>query len=56
MLRNGTPDLRGALSRLKAGAVIAHVHSAIRALEAAGFTPVFSTPQGTYLVRTAKAR
>ena len=54
VLRNGTPDLRGALTRLKAGAVIAHVHSAIHALEAAGFTPVFSTPQGTYLVRTPK--
>jgi hypothetical protein len=51
VLRNGTPDLRAALRRLKAGAVIAHLPSAIRALEAAGFTPVYSTPQGTYLVR-----
>jgi hypothetical protein len=51
VLRNGAPDLRGALRRLDAGAVIAHVPSAIRALQAAGFTPVHSTPQGTYLVR-----
>src|SRR3954447_25861832 len=51
VLRNGAPDLRAALARLKAGGVIAHVHSAIRALEAAGFVPVYSTPQGTYLVR-----
>ena len=54
VLRNGTPDLRAALRRLKAGAVITHVHSAIRALEAAGFQPVYSTPQGTYLVRPPK--
>jgi hypothetical protein len=52
VLRNGAPDLRAALDRLKAGAVITHVSSAIRALEAAGFRPVYSTPQGTYLVRT----
>jgi hypothetical protein len=51
VLRNGAPDLRAALRRLKAGGVIAHVHSAIRALEAAGFVPVYSTPQGTYLLR-----
>jgi hypothetical protein len=56
VLRNGTPDLRGALRRLKAGAVIAHVQSAIGALEAAGFQPVYSTPQGTYLVRAPKGR
>ncbi len=55
VLRNGTPDLRAALRRLKAGAVIAHVHSAIVALEAAGFEPVYSTPQGTYLVRAGRA-
>jgi hypothetical protein len=54
VLRNGAPDLRAALDRLKAGAVIAHVHSAIRALQAAGFVPVYSTPQGTYLVRAPK--
>jgi hypothetical protein len=54
VLRNGVPDLRAALKRLHAGGVIAHVHSAIRALEAAGFVPVYSTPQGTYLVRGAK--
>ena len=54
VLRNGAPDLRAALQRLKAGAVIAHVHSAIRALEAAGFVPVYSTPQSTYLVRPPK--
>jgi hypothetical protein len=52
VLRNGAPDLRAALRRLKAGAVITHVHSAIRALESAGFEPVYSTPQGTYLVRS----
>jgi hypothetical protein len=34
--------------------VIAHVPSAIRALQAAGFTPVYSTPQGTYLVRARR--
>jgi MFS family permease len=54
VLRNGAPDLRAALHRLKAGAVIAHVRSAIRALEASGFEPVYSTPQGTYLVRARK--
>jgi hypothetical protein len=54
VLRNGAPDLRAALQRLKAGAVIAHVHSAIGALEAAGFVPVYSTPQSTYLVRPPK--
>jgi hypothetical protein len=56
VLRNGAPDLRAALRRLDAGAVIAHVPSAIRALQAAGFTPVYSTPQGTYLVRSPKRR
>jgi hypothetical protein len=50
VLRNGAPDLRGALHRLDAGGVIAHVPSAIRALQAAGFRSVYSTPQGTYLV------
>src|SRR5262245_22440316 len=54
VLRNGAPDLRAALRRLNAGGVIAHVHSAIRALEAAGFKPVYATPQGTYLVRTSR--
>jgi hypothetical protein len=34
--------------------VITHVSSAIRALEAAGFVPVYSTPQGTYLVKAPK--
>jgi hypothetical protein len=55
ILRAGA-DMRGALRRIDAGAVIAHVHTAIRRLEAAGFKPVFSTPQGTYLVRTGKGR
>jgi hypothetical protein len=55
ILRAGA-DMRGALRRIDAGAVIAHVHTAIRRLEAAGFRPVFSTPQGTYLVRTGKGR
>jgi hypothetical protein len=54
VLRNGTPDLRAALRRIHAGAVITHVSSAIRALEAAGFRPVYSTPQGTYLVRASR--
>ena len=54
VLRTGVPDLRAALRRLDAGAVIAHVPSAIRALEAAGFKRVYSTPDGAYLVRTAK--
>jgi hypothetical protein len=54
VLRNGATDLRAALRRLDAGAVIAHVPSAIRALQAAGFQPVYSTPQGTYLVRQPK--
>jgi hypothetical protein len=38
------------------GALIAHVPSAIRALQAAGFRPVYSTPQGTYLVRALRSR
>jgi hypothetical protein len=54
VLRAGTPDLREALRRIHAGAVIAHVHSAIRALEAAGFRPVYATSEGTYLVRPPK--
>jgi hypothetical protein len=56
VLRNGAPDLRAALRRLDAGAVIAHVPSAIRALQAAGFKPVYETPQGTYLVRAPTMR
>jgi hypothetical protein len=32
------------------------VPSAIHALEAAGFRAVYSTPQGTYLVRSPKPR
>ena len=54
VLRNGVPDLRAALRRLHAGGVIAHVPSAIRALEAAGFVRVYSTPQGTYLIRASR--
>jgi hypothetical protein len=56
VLRAWTTDLPGALRRIHAGAVITHVHTAIRQLEAAGFVPVYSTPQGTYLVRRAKPR
>jgi hypothetical protein len=56
VLRAGAPDLRAALRRIHAGAVIAHVPSAIRALQANGFRVVFSTPQGTYLVRTPKSQ
>jgi hypothetical protein len=54
VLRNGVPDVRAALRRLNAGAVIAHVPSAIHALQSAGFRTVYSTPQGTYLVRPPK--
>jgi hypothetical protein len=52
VLRAGSaPDLRGALRRIHAGAVIAHLPSAIQQLEAAGFRPVFISPEGTYLMR-----
>jgi hypothetical protein len=51
ILRDWTSDLRGAVRRIHAGAVITHVPSAIRQLEAAGFQPRYTTPQGTYLVR-----
>jgi hypothetical protein len=52
VLRAGTAtDLGGALRRIHAGAVIVHLHSSIQRLEAAGFRPVFSSAQGTYLVR-----
>jgi hypothetical protein len=55
VLRAWTTDLPGALKRIHAGAVITHVHTAIRQLEAAGFRPEFASPQGTYLVREPKA-
>jgi hypothetical protein len=51
VLRAWTSDLPGALRRIHAGAVITHVSSAIRRLEAAGFRPRFSSAEGTYLVR-----
>ncbi|MFL5908817.1 MAG: hypothetical protein ACJ75Z_14620 [Solirubrobacterales bacterium] len=51
VLRGYTPDLLGAVNRLQIGAVIAHVPAAIRRLEAAGFEPRFTAPDGTYLVR-----
>jgi len=51
VLRAWTADLPGALRRIHGGAVITHVPSAIRALEAAGFRPEFTSPDGTYLVR-----
>jgi MFS family permease len=54
VLRAGAPDLRAALRRIHAGAVIAHVPSAIRALQANGFREVFSTPEGTYLMRAGR--
>ena len=41
----------GALHRIHAGAVIAHLPSAILRLEAAGFRPEFVSADGTYLVR-----
>jgi hypothetical protein len=50
ILRAWTRDLRGALRRTHAGAVITHVPEAIRQLEAAGFRPEFTSSQGTYLV------
>ena len=56
VLRAGTAGPPRALRRIHAGAVIAHVPSAIRRLEAAGFRPVFSSSQGTYLVQVAKGR
>src|SRR6266545_3172124 len=52
VLRAWTGDLSGALRRIHAGAVITHVPSAIRRLEAAGFRPEYTSAQGTYLVRT----
>ncbi|MGA9635069.1 MAG: hypothetical protein WBQ41_07495, partial [Solirubrobacterales bacterium] len=52
ILRAGSePDLRAALRRTHAGAVIAHLPSAIQRLEAAGFRAEFSSAEGTYLVR-----
>jgi hypothetical protein len=52
VLRAGSaPDLPAALRRIDAGAVIAHLPSAIQRLEAAGFRPKFISPDGTYLVR-----
>jgi hypothetical protein len=54
VLRAGSPDLRAALKRIHAGAVIAHVQTAIRRLEAAGFRPEYSSADGTYLVRSPK--
>ncbi len=54
VLRAWTADLPGALRRIHAGAVITHVNSAIRQLEAAGFRPEFSSPDGTYLVRVPR--
>src|SRR4051794_11280737 len=52
VLRAGSAsDLPGALRRIHAGAVITHLPSAIQRLEAAGFRPVFTSSEGTYLVR-----
>ena len=51
VLRGYTPDLLGATKRLDIGAVIVHVPAAISRLEAAGFVPRFSAPDGTYLMR-----
>jgi hypothetical protein len=52
VLRAGqAEDLAGALRRIHAGAVIVHLPSAIQRLEAAGFRPEFTSPDGTYLVR-----
>jgi hypothetical protein len=54
VLRAWTSDLPGALRRIHAGAVITHVHTAIRQLEAAGFRAEFTSADGTYLVRVPK--
>ena len=52
VLRAGqATDLRGALRRIHAGAVIVHLHSAIQRLERAGFRAEYSSTDGTYLVR-----
>jgi len=56
VLRGYTPDLLGAVKRLQIGAVIAHVPAAITRLEAVGFEPEYSSPDGTYLVRHTKSR
>ncbi|HEX3561353.1 MAG TPA: hypothetical protein VHU24_00830 [Solirubrobacterales bacterium] len=53
VLRAGSAaDLEGALHRIHAGAVIVHLPSSVQRLEAAGFRPVFTSSEGTYLVRT----
>jgi hypothetical protein len=54
VLRAWATDLPAALKRIHAGAVITHVPTAISDLEAAGFRPEFSSPDGTYLVRQAR--
>jgi hypothetical protein len=57
VLRAGTAaDLPGALRRIHAGAVIVHLPSAIRRLEAAGFRPEFTSADATYLVRISRGR
>ena len=57
VLRAGTAaDLPGALRRIHAGAVIAHLPSAIQRLEVAGFRPEFTSGDATYLVRVPRAR
>jgi hypothetical protein len=56
VLRAGSPDLAAALRRIHAGGVIAHVPTAIRRLETAGFRPVYSSAEGTYLVRVPRHR
>ena len=54
VLRAGTAEnLSAALKRIHAGAVIAHLPSAIQRLEDAGFKAKFSSTGGTYLVRTS---
>ncbi len=55
VLRAGTAaDLPGALRRIHAGAVIAHLPSAIQRLEVAGFRPEFTSGDATYLVRVPR--
>src|SRR3954470_23730757 len=57
VLRAGSAaDLPGALRRIHAGAVIAHLPSAIHRLEVAGFRPEYASPEGTYLVRVPQQK
>jgi hypothetical protein len=54
VLRAWTNNLPAALRRIHAGAVITHVNTAIRQLEATGFRPEYTSADGTYLVRVPR--